>query len=178
MPERPYDDPLGLTTGAAALFAVTGGVMEAALRTAAEVVTGETLQKLDFHAVRGINNLREATVQVGNVSLNVAVATGMATVRKIVEQVLAGESKYHFVEVMVRRLSEMLFNVVFNLPESILILLISGMSWWLHWRRGRAEKHDFRQGYLEEARRGRLCFGSGNVSEKVSRKSRCQGAVR
>ena len=101
LPEAKFDSPLGESTGAAVIFGVTGGVMEAALRTAVEVLTGKTLPKIDFEEVRGLEGLREATVSVPGVAdVKVAVAYGMKNARVIMEQIKAGNCPYHFVEVM------------------------------------------------------------------------------
>lgn len=96
-----YDEPLGISTGAAVIFGATGGVMEAALRTVYEVVTGKELGSLEFHDVRGeLNGIREAQVQVGDLTVKVAVANGLANARKLMDKVRAGEAEYHFIEVM------------------------------------------------------------------------------
>ena len=101
LPEAKFDSPLGESTGAAVIFGVTGGVMEAALRTAYEVLTGKTLPKIDFEEVRGLDGLREATVSIPGVAdVKVAVAYGMKNARVIMEQIKAGNCPYHFVEVM------------------------------------------------------------------------------
>jgi len=100
LPEEEYDAPLGISTGAAALFGVTGGVMEAALRTAYELKTGKTLPKLVFEEVRGLKGVREAEVELDGQKIRVAVVHGTANVRNLVEKILRGEVKYHFVEVM------------------------------------------------------------------------------
>ncbi len=98
--DEPFDDPLGESTGAAVIFGVTGGVMEAALRTACEVVTGQPLPKIDFEQVRGLEGIKQADIEVGDLSLKVAVANGLANARVLVEQIKAGESPYHFIEIM------------------------------------------------------------------------------
>ncbi len=100
LPESDYDDPLGKSTGAAIIFGATGGVMEAALRTAYEVVTGQTLPGLDFEMVRGLEGIKEATIQVGDIPLKVAVAHTLSKARKLLEAVRAGEVQYHFIEIM------------------------------------------------------------------------------
>ncbi len=100
LPDEPFDRLLGDSTGAAVIFGATGGVMEAALRTAYEVLTGKTLEKLDFHDVRGIKGIKEATVQIGDISLNVAVANGTANAGELLDQINRGEKTYHFIEVM------------------------------------------------------------------------------
>ena len=98
--DAPFDRLLGDSTGAAVIFGATGGVMEAALRTGYEVLTGKTLEKLDFHAVRGVEGIKEASVQIGDQTLNVAVANGTANAAKLLEQIKSGEKNYHFIEVM------------------------------------------------------------------------------
>jgi len=100
LPEEDYDDPLGISTGAAALFGVTGGVMEAALRTAYEVATGKTLPKIVFNEVRGLEGIKEAEIDIDGKKVRVAVAHGLANTRKLIEKILAGEVKYNFVEIM------------------------------------------------------------------------------
>jgi len=98
--EEKYDDPFGITTGAAAIFGATGGVMEAALRTVYEVVTGENLPNIDLEMCRGLEGVKEATVQVGDLPVKVAVANGLSNARKILDKVRAGEADYHFIEIM------------------------------------------------------------------------------
>lgn len=100
MEEEMFDDPLGESTGAATIFAATGGVMEAALRTVYEVVTKGTLPSLDFESIRGMEGVKEATVQVGNLPVKVAVAHGLGNARKVMDQIKAGKADYHFIEIM------------------------------------------------------------------------------
>ena len=102
LPDEDFDPALGLgeSTGAAVIFGVTGGVMEAALRTAYETLTGDTLQKVEFTDVRGIQGVKEATVNVKGMDVKVAVAHGMANARKLLDSVKNGEKEYHFIEVM------------------------------------------------------------------------------
>lgn len=100
LPDSQFDDPLGKSTGAAAIFGATGGVMEAALRTVYEVVTGETLQKLEFEEVRGMEGVKESTVDLAGTKVNVAVAHGLANAKKICEAIKSGEADYTFIEVM------------------------------------------------------------------------------
>ena len=96
-----YDDPLGEYTGAATIFGATGGVMEAALRTAYEVATGKTLTNIEFAAVRGLEGIKEATIPVEGIGdLRVAVAHGLGNARKLVERVKEGKTTYHFIEIM------------------------------------------------------------------------------
>ena len=95
-----YDDPLGISTGAAAIFGATGGVMEAALRTVYEIVTGEELEELDFHSVRGLEGIKEAEVDLKGTPVKVAVAHGLGNARSLLEAIRAGEVEYAFVEIM------------------------------------------------------------------------------
>ena len=98
--DEDFDSLLGESTGAGVIFGATGGVMEAALRTAYEVVTGKTLEKVEFEAVRGVEGVKEASIQIGDVTLNVAVAHGTANAAKLLDAVRSGEKTYHFIEVM------------------------------------------------------------------------------
>jgi NADH-quinone oxidoreductase subunit G len=98
--DEDYDDPLGRSTGAAVIFGATGGVIEAALRTAAEVITGKPLENVEFIEVRGMQGLREAKVEIGDLGLNIAVAHGLGNARKLLESIRKGESKYHAIEIM------------------------------------------------------------------------------
>ncbi|HBS58962.1 MAG TPA: ferredoxin, partial [Firmicutes bacterium] len=95
-----FDAPLGLSTGAAVIFGATGGVMEAALRTVAEVVTGKTLESIDFKNVRGLSGVKEAVIPVGELKVKVAVAHTLANARLMLDKIRAGEADYHFIEVM------------------------------------------------------------------------------
>ncbi len=100
LPEGQYDAPLGISTGAAAIFGATGGVMEAALRTVYEVVTGNELEKLEFEDVRGMEGIKSAGVDLAGTEVKVGVAHGLAHARKILESIKTGESDYTFIEVM------------------------------------------------------------------------------
>ncbi len=100
LPDEDFDDLLGESTGAGVIFGATGGVMEAALRTAYEVVTGKELPKVEFEQVRGLEGVKEATIQVGDIPLSVAVAHGTANAAKVLESVRSGKKTYHFIEVM------------------------------------------------------------------------------
>ena len=95
-----FDDPMGEATGAAAIFGTTGGVMEAALRTAYESVTGNELKEVDFEDVRGKKGIKTATVKLGDTDLKVAVAHGLSNARKILEEIKEGKADYQFVEIM------------------------------------------------------------------------------
>ncbi len=98
--EMDYDDPLGESTGAGAIFGVTGGVMEAALRTAAELGFGIHLPKLEFDDIRGLAGIKEAVVKLGDKELKVAVANGGSNARKLLDGMRSGELYYDFVEIM------------------------------------------------------------------------------
>lgn len=98
--DEDFDAPLGESTGAAVIFGASGGVMEAALRTAYEIQTGKTLENVNFEGVRGIENLKEATIGVDGFQLKVAVAHSLGTARKLMNDLRAGKSQYHAIEVM------------------------------------------------------------------------------
>lgn len=98
--ESKYDDPLGESSGAADIFGVTGGVIEAALRTAADWLTGETLDKVDFQAVRGMKGIKEAEVEVAGKKLNIAVSSGLGNARVLLEKIRRKEANYHAIEIM------------------------------------------------------------------------------
>lgn len=95
-----FDDPMGEATGAAAIFGTTGGVMEAALRTAYETVTGKELAKVNFEDVRGKKGIKKATVDLDGTELKVVVAHGLSNAKKILEEIKNGEADYQFVEIM------------------------------------------------------------------------------
>lgn len=101
LPDEEYDTPLGISTGAAVIFGATGGVMEAALRTVYEVVTGKTLENVDFVGVRGLEGIKEASVELPPIgTVKVAVAHGLGNAKKLLEKIKAGEAEYHFIEIM------------------------------------------------------------------------------
>ncbi|MDX9808974.1 MAG: NADH-dependent [FeFe] hydrogenase, group A6 [Sphaerochaetaceae bacterium] len=100
LPEEAFDSPLGASTGAAVIFGATGGVMEAALRTVYEVLTGKTLTQVDFTAVRGMDGIREATVDINGNPVRVAVGHTLKNARTLLEQIKAGTSPYAFIEIM------------------------------------------------------------------------------
>lgn len=95
-----YDSIIGHGTGAATIFGTSGGVMEAALRTVYEVVTGEELESVDFDGIRGHVGIKEAEVQVGDVNVKVAITSGLANAKVILDKIRSGEADYHFIEVM------------------------------------------------------------------------------
>jgi iron-only hydrogenase group A len=94
------DSWMGAYTGAAVIFGASGGVMEAALRTVYEVVTGKTLEDVNFEVTRGITGIKEAEVDLDGTVVKVAIANGLSNARKLMDQVRAGESPYHFIEIM------------------------------------------------------------------------------
>lgn len=100
LPDEDFDTPLGLGTGAAVIFGATGGVMEAALRTAVETLTGEELEKPEFIDVRGTKGIKEATYHVAGMDVNIAVASGLGNARELLNRVKSGEANYHFIEIM------------------------------------------------------------------------------
>lgn len=100
LPEEAFDDPFGITTGAGAIFGATGGVMEAALRTVYEVVTGETLEKLEFEEIRGMDFVKEGSVTLNGTTVNYLVAHSLTAAREVLENINKGKSKYHFIEIM------------------------------------------------------------------------------
>ncbi len=100
IPESDYDSVLGEGSGAGIIFGNTGGVMEAALRTAYNMITKEDLDEVVFHDVRGYENVKEATIDVGDLTLNVAVVHGITNIKNIIEDIKNNRCKYHFIEVM------------------------------------------------------------------------------
>ena len=98
--DEEFDSPMGEATGAGAIFGTTGGVMEAALRTAYEWVTGNNLEKVDFKDVRGEKGIKKATVKVGDTDVKVVVAHGLSNARKVMDEIKSGKADYHFVEIM------------------------------------------------------------------------------
>lgn len=100
LPETEFDSPFGLGSGAGEIFGATGGVMEAALRTVYEVVTKEDLPSIEFISVRGFEGVKEGAVQIGDMTVKVAVAHGLGNARKLMDKVKAGEADYHFIEIM------------------------------------------------------------------------------
>lgn len=103
LPERNFDDPMGEATGAGVIFGATGGVMEAALRTAAELLTGKSItnsDSIEYNEVRGLKGIKEATIVIDGLTLKAAVAHGLGNARKLLDRINAGEAEYHFVEIM------------------------------------------------------------------------------
>lgn len=100
LPDEKFDPALGESTGASVIFGATGGVMEAALRTAVELVTGAPSTAVEFDDVRGTNGIKEATYEVGGLKLNVCVASGLANAAKVLDSIISGEKSYDFIEFM------------------------------------------------------------------------------
>ncbi|MBP5311574.1 MAG: iron hydrogenase small subunit [Clostridia bacterium] len=100
LPDSEFDDPMGRATGAGVFFGATGGVMEAALRTVADILSGEELKDIDYHAVRGVQGIKTAEVKVAGKTIRVAVASGLGNARKLLESVRNGEAEYDFIEIM------------------------------------------------------------------------------
>ncbi len=100
LPEEEFDDMLGESSGAGVIFGVTGGVMEAALRTVVDVLTGEDMPRLEYGDVRGLEGIKEATVNVNGTDIKVAIVHGTANAAKLLNAIRAGEKTYHFIEVM------------------------------------------------------------------------------
>ena len=100
LPDEECDPFLGIASGAGHIFGATGGVMEAALRTVYEILEGKPLENLDIHAVRGTEAIKEATIKVAGMDVNVAVTSGLENASKLLDMVKSGEKNYHFIEVM------------------------------------------------------------------------------
>lgn len=100
LPEENFDSPLGTGTGAAVIFGNTGGVMEAALRTVADVVSGEDLPKIEYDEVRGMEETREAVLTIAGKEIRIAVVNTLGSARKMLERIKAGTADYQFIEVM------------------------------------------------------------------------------
>jgi NADP-reducing hydrogenase subunit HndD len=100
LPDEKFDDPLGISTGAGVIFGASGGVMEASLRTVYELVTKEELPKIDFEEVRGMEGVKEATVDLKGTNVKVAVAHGLVNAKKLMDKIKDGSADYQYVEVM------------------------------------------------------------------------------
>ena len=100
LPDEEFDDMLGESTGAGVIFGVTGGVMEAALRTVADLLTGEDLENIEYADVRGLEGIKEATVSVAGMDINIAIVHGTANASKLLDAIRRGEKSYHFIEIM------------------------------------------------------------------------------
>ncbi|MGV8149057.1 MAG: NADH-dependent [FeFe] hydrogenase, group A6 [Alkaliphilus sp.] len=100
LPDSEFDPALGEATGAGAIFGVTGGVMEAALRTVADILNGEPLDEIEYTLVRGVEGIKEAEVPVGDKTIKVAIAHGIGNAKELLEMIKTGEREYHFIEIM------------------------------------------------------------------------------
>lgn len=100
LPKEKFDDPFETASGAGTIFGATGGVMEAALRTAADIIEGGSSKKIDFKEIRGTAGIKEANYTIGGKSFKIAVVSGLANARTVLEALRSGEKKYDFVEVM------------------------------------------------------------------------------
>ena len=100
LPDEDFDNPLGESSGAAVIFGNTGGVIEAACRTAYELYTGKKLEKVEFNELRGLENIRHATLDFDGLPINIGIAHGLGNARKLLEDVRAGKSMYHAIEIM------------------------------------------------------------------------------
>ena len=100
LPDEKFDPTMDVSTGAAVIFGATGGVMEAALRTAADTLTGKSLDSIDYEEVRGTDGIKEAVYNVAGMDVKVAVASGLSNANEILKKVKNGEADYHFIEIM------------------------------------------------------------------------------
>lgn len=98
--DEEFDKPMGESTGAGVIFGTTGGVIEAATRTAYELYTGKDLEKVDFHELRGLEGIREATIDFGGFPLKIGIAHGLGNARKLLEDIKTGHSEFHAIEIM------------------------------------------------------------------------------
>ncbi|GAB1450188.1 NADH-dependent [FeFe] hydrogenase, group A6 [Draconibacterium sp.] len=100
LPNEEYDNPLGESTGAGVIFGTTGGVIEAAVRTAYELHTKKELPRLDFDELRGMEGIRKATIDFDGIPINIGIAHGLGNARKLLEEIQAGKSEFHAIEIM------------------------------------------------------------------------------
>ena len=100
LPDAEFDNPMGESTGASVIFGASGGVMEAALRTAYEIYTGKTLENVDFEDVRGLSGIKKASVDLNGFELKIGIAHGLGNARKLLEEIRSGKSQYHAIEIM------------------------------------------------------------------------------
>lgn len=95
-----FDNPLGESTGAGAIFGATGGVAEAAIRTVHKLVTGKELENIDMVPLRGFKGVKESTIKIGDLSVNIAIISGLQNAKTVLDKVVSGEKTYHFIEIM------------------------------------------------------------------------------
>ncbi len=100
LPDEDFDSPLGESSGAGVIFGTTGGVIEAAVRTAYEIYTGKALPRLDFEELRGMEGLRKASISFGEININIGIAHGLGNARKLLEEIREGKSEFHAIEIM------------------------------------------------------------------------------
>jgi NADP-reducing hydrogenase subunit HndD len=100
LPDDEFDNPLGESTGAAVIFGTTGGVIEAAVRTAYELHTKKKLERLDFHELRGLDGIRSATIDFNGLPINIGIAHGLGNARQLLEDIKSGKSQFHAIEIM------------------------------------------------------------------------------
>ncbi len=100
LPDSIFDNPMGEATGAAAIFGTTGGVMEAALRTAQDILTGKDLEKINFEQIRGEKGIKRATINIDKKDINIVATSGLANAKTILEEIKSGKADYQFVEIM------------------------------------------------------------------------------
>lgn len=100
LPNEEFDNPLGESTGAGVIFGTTGGVIEAAVRTAYELYTKKELPRLDFDELRGMEGIRKATIDFGGIPIHIGIAHGLGNARKLLEEIQAGTSEFHAIEIM------------------------------------------------------------------------------
>jgi NADP-reducing hydrogenase subunit HndD len=100
LPDEDFDAPMGESTGAAVIFGTTGGVIEAAVRTAYEIQTKKPLPKINFEELRGFENLRSATIDFDGLPIRIGIAHGLGNARKLLEEIREGKSHYHAIEIM------------------------------------------------------------------------------
>ncbi len=100
LPDEKFDAPFEEASGAGVIFGCTGGVMEAALRTVSEVLEGKSFDNVEYHAVRGTEGIKEATLNIAGTDVKIAVVSGLGNARKLLDAIRAGEADYHFIEVM------------------------------------------------------------------------------
>ncbi|MGC8823030.1 MAG: NADH-dependent [FeFe] hydrogenase, group A6 [Bacteroidales bacterium] len=100
LPDEDFDAPLGESSGAGVIFGTTGGVIEAAVRTTYELYTNKPLPKIDFYELRGLDGIRQASIDFNGLTLNIGIAHGLGNARKLLEEIRAGKSQYHAIEIM------------------------------------------------------------------------------
>ena len=100
LPDEKFDDAMGIGTGAGVIFGATGGVMEAALRTAADTLEGKSIENIEYHEVRGTKDLKEATYKIAGMDVKVAVVSGLKNANELLAKIRGGEADYHFIEIM------------------------------------------------------------------------------